>query len=364
MKFAPILRQTSLMFLVVLAVVLGYVGLARAGETTPAVTAPEPGTWLVRPEQTGARILRWAEQFPDLVSLDTLQTLGGRTAYAVTITKPQSGGGQKRRLIFAQPHAHEPATTAGMMEFLCRLLEGKRLDGRPGGLDREQILAGAVLTFIPDGNPDGRAKAQQAWWDGRRYSNDAFLDFAFGRTEAGGRFPRQGRWSTRKQQPALLGFVYEQISEHEYVEPNRDRASTYFKLLLRSLQRGPCDLVVDLHQTEFTGSQYNAMIILPFMQNDLPEAIQAANRRAARAIIDAWREMGARAVPEAKPLGYGEEQLRYFRQCYGDIFPSVPFVTVEVQNNNPQTPPAEQRQLIEVSIGAAIQSVLGGGSRD
>ena len=100
------------------------------------------------------------------------------------------------------------------------------------------------------------------------------------------------------------------------------------------------------------------MIILPFMQNNLPEPIQTANRRAARAILQAWREMGARPIPEANPLGYGEDQLRYFRQCYGDIFPKVPYVTVEVQNNSPKTSAVVQQQLIETSIRAAIGCVL------
>jgi hypothetical protein len=45
------------------------------------------------------------------------------------------------------------------------------------------------------------------------------------------------------------------------------------------------------------------MIILPFSQNDLPEEIQEANRRAAEAIIRAWREMGAQPIPTAKALG-------------------------------------------------------------
>ena len=319
---------------------------------------PPAGVWLVRPEQTEPRILGWAERFPDLVRLDKRPTLGGHTAYAVTVAASKTAGDTKPRIIFAQPHAYEPAATAGMMDFLCQILEGKHLDGRPSDLDRDRLLASAVLTFIPDGNPDGRTKSPEAWWDGSKYTNDEFIDLAFGRTQSGGRFPRQGRWSIRDQQPALLGFVYERINEHEYVEPNRDRESTYFKLLAGALAKPGCRLVVDLHQTEFTGSPYNAMMILPFMQNDLPEPIQAANRRAAAAILQAWREMGARPIPEAKPLGYREDQLRYFRQCYSDIFPKVPFVTVEVQNNSPKTPAVVQQQLIETSIRAAIGCVL------
>lgn len=45
------------------------------------------------------------------------------------------------------------------------------------------------------------------------------------------------------------------------------------------------------------------MIILPFLQEELSEEIQDSNRRAAEAIIHAWREMGAQPIPTAKPLG-------------------------------------------------------------
>lgn len=346
----------SLRWIAAFALVPCGAALAQNGQ---AGGAHRPAAaWLARPEQTEPRILRWAEQFPNLVVLDKRPTLGGHTAYAVTVGRAESADATRPRLVFAQPHAHEPATTAGMMDFLCQLLEGKHLDGRPSDLDRERILPAALLTFIPDGNPDGRAKAPEPWWDGSKHTNDEFLDLAFGRTLDGRRFPRQGRWSLRQQQPALLGFVYERISDDEYVEPNRDRQSTYFQLLTGALAKPGCQLVVDLHQTEFTGSPYNAMVILPFMQNDLPEPIQAANRRAAEAILLAWQQTDARPIPEAKPLGYGEDQLRYFRQCYRDILPKVPHVTVEVQNNNPKTPASVQRQLIETSIRAAIRCVL------
>ena len=333
-------------------------GAALAQDDRPGGANPPATAWLAKPEQTEPRILRWAEQFPDLVVLDKRPTLGGHTAYAVTVGRSHSADATRPRLVFAQPHAHEPAATAGMMDFLCQILEGKHLDGRPSDLERDRILAAALLTFIPDGNPDGRAKAPESWWDGSKHTNDEFLDMAFGRTQAGRRFPRQGRWSIRQQQPARLGFVYERINDHEYVEPNRDRQSTYFKLLTGALAKPGCKLIVDLHQTEFASSLHNAMIILPFMQNDLPEPIQAANRRAAEAILRAWRQIDARPVPEAKPLGYGEDQLRYFRQCYADILPKVPHVTVEVQNNSPKTPATRQQQLIETSIRAAIRCVL------
>jgi hypothetical protein len=343
-------------FLLTLALLVAWKTLPTQAEDEQGV--PATGSWLVRPEQTEPKILQWKRQHPELVSLETHDTLGGHTAYAITVTDPQVAAKGKKRLLFSQPHAHEPAATAGMMDFLAQLLDGKHPDGEPTDLDRAAILRRTVLTFIPDGNPDGRARAPEDWWDGRKHSNDEFLDLAFGRTDEGRRFPRQGRWSTKDQQPALLGFVYERINAHEYVEPNRDRESTFFRLVSRSLSEPGCDLHVDLHQTEFANSQYNSMVILPFSQKDLPEKIQEANRQAAEAIIDAWGKMGARPIPEAKPLGYGEDQLRYFRKCWGEIYSSVPHVIVEIQNNNVRTSPVVQRQLIETSVRAAVESVM------
>ena len=340
------------------AAAVWWPGLVRAEQDPTKIESPAAGTWLVRPDQTGPKILEWASKYPERVSLDAQKTLGGHTAYAVTVTDRSVDEKGKQRLLFSQPHAHEPATTAGMMDFLAALLEGRHLDGRPTKLDRTKILGRTILTFIPDGNPDGRARAPEDWWAGQKHSNDEFIDLAFGRTKEGRRFPRQGRWSSNDQQPALLGFVYEKINDHEYVEPNRDRQSTFFKLVRRSLDRGPVALHVDLHQTEFARSQYNAMIILPFLQKELPEEIQDTNLQAAEAILDAWRRIGARPVPTAKPLGYGEDQLRYFRACWSEIYRTVPHSTVEVQNNNLRTPPVAQMQLIETSIIAAVEFVL------
>jgi hypothetical protein len=348
----------------VFTIVLAFVATCRTQpiHAEESNSAPAPGSWLVRPEQTELKLLEWKRQHPDLVSLATHETLGGHMAYAITVADSTADAKAKSRLLFSQPHAHEPAATAGMMDYLAQVLDGKHLNGQPTDVDGEAILRRTILTFIPDGNPDGRARAPEDWWDGRKYSNVDFLDLAFGRTDEGRRFPRQGRWSIKDQQPALLGFVYERINEHEYVEPNRDRESTFFKLVAGSLSERGCDLHVDLHQTEFAKSPYNAMIILPFSQEELPDKIQETNLQAGKAVIEAWRKMGAQPMPEARPLGYGEDQLRYFRKCWGAIYRSCPHVTVEVQNNNVRTSPILQRQLIETSIRASVDFVMGRGN--
>ena len=265
---------------------------------------------------------------------------------------------KKRKLLVAQPHAHEPAATAGMMDFLAQLLDGADLAGRPTDLDRQRILDQTLVTLIPDGNPDGRAKAPVDWWDGGKYSNQEFLAFAFGRESDGRQARRVGRWSDRDHLPALVGFVYEKINEHEYVEPNRDLESSYFRLIRRMRDRHQYHLILDLHQTEFERSKNNCMIILPFMQKQLPQPIQDRNLRWGLAVVAAWQKTGGSPIAEVRPLGYGEDQLQYFRKCWGDIFPKTPSLCVEIQNNNPRTTPRVQMQLMETAIGACIDAIL------
>jgi len=214
-------------------------------------------SWLARPSQTEPRILEWADRFGELVRLRTLKTFSGHTAYAVTVTDAQARG-EKRGLLVAQPHAHEPAATAGMMNFMCQMLSGVGLDGEPAPFDRRRFLREIEVTFLPDGNPFGRSRAPEDFWDGRDAS--------------GQRFPRQGRWS--------------------------------------------------------------------------------------RAVIQAWRRAGADPIADPRPLGYGEDQPRYFRACWPDIYRSRPAVTVEVQNNNPRTPPDTQRKLQETAIHTSLDSLL------
>lgn len=314
--------------------------------------------WLARPAQTEPKILAWAKAYPDLVSLDALQTRGGHTAYAVTVTNRKLDNASKRKMLVAQPHAHEPAATVGMMDFLAQLLEGKDLAGRSTSLDRQKILDRMLLSFIPDGNPDGRARAPVDWWDGAKYSNKEFLNFAFGRESDGRMAQRVGRWSERQHVPELIGFVYEKINDHEYVEPNRDTESSYFRLIRQLRERDSYSLILDLHQTEFERSDRNCMIILPFMQKQLPEPVRDRNQRWGQAVVEAWQKSGARPIKDIKPLGYREDQLQYFRKCWGDIFPKTPYLCVEIQNNNPRTPPREQMQLMVTAIRTSIDAIL------
>lgn len=159
------------------------------------------------------------------------------------------------------------------------------------------------------------------WWDGTKYANREFGQFMFGRAKDGSNFPRVGRWNIRDMQPAWLGIAYEQINDDEYVEPNRDRASTYFKLLLRMSAKYAYDAHLDLHQTEFERSKYNASVVLPFSQKDLPEPVRTANQQLGDFIVKALRDGGGTPMPEARPLDYAEDQIRFFRRGLGRHLP-------------------------------------------
>ena len=345
-----------------LLIAIAAITVTPVGQAAESGARPAADWWLVRPAQVEAKILAWKAKCPQLVSLLSEKTFDGHTAYAITVTDRTVAEAGKRRLLFAQPHAHEPAATAGMMDFLSQLLDRKHLDGRATELACDELLRRSVLTFIPLGNPDGRARAPADWWDGTKYRNDEFLKWAFGCEDDGRRPARVARFDVSQHRPRRIGIAYERINDREYVEPNRDTASTYFKLVRRVLAKPGCALVLDLHQTEFGKSKQNAMVLLPFMQKDLPQPIQATNRRVGGAIIDAWRKKGGNPLPSPQALSYGEDQLRYFRRCWSEIYRSTPCLNIEVQNNNVRTPPRRQMELIETAIRAGVEAILGKGN--
>lgn len=316
--------------------------------------------WLAKPHQTEPQILRWQENYPDLVDLDFIRQYVGLKAYAITVTNKKIPSDKKGKLIFAVPHAHEPAGTVGCMNFINQLLTGQHLDNSPSDIqNRDDILENCVLSFMPDANPDGRSRAPVDYWDGTLYSNDEFWTFMRGRDpETKKMWKRMGRWSIREENPETIGIVYEQVSAHEYVEPNRDFGSAYFRLIKRMGEKYGYGRWLDLHQTEFQNSKHNAMVILPIVQDELPEHIRTANVTWANEIVKRWKEAGAEPMPESRPLGYKGEQAEYFRRTWREFMPMVPKITTEVQNNNTRTPPPMQAKLQEVAIRASVDLLL------
>lgn len=316
--------------------------------------------WLAKPHQTEPQFLKWKNNYPDLVDLDVVKQFVGLNAYAITITNGNLSSDKKGKLIFAIPHAHEPAGTVACMNYINQLLTGKNLDGSPSDIqNREDIIDNCVLSFIPDANPDGRSRAPVDYWDGTKYTNEEFWTFMRGRDpETGKMWKRMGRWSVRNENPETIGIVYEKINEHEYVEPNRNFNSAYFRLIKRVFDKYGYGRWLDIHQTEFEKSKYNAMIILPIVQNELPPEIQKTNITWANEIVKRWKEAGAEPMPESKPLGYTGEQAEYFKKTWREFMPMMAEITTEVQNNNTRTPPPIQVKLQEIAIKASMDLVL------
>jgi hypothetical protein len=317
--------------------------------------------WLAKPHQTEPQFLAWREAYPDLVSLETVPQYVGLTAYAITVTDFSIPPEEKGQLLFSVPHAHEPAGTVACMHFIQQLLAGTTFDGEAVDLDREAILRHCVLSFIPDANPDGRSRAPVDWWDGSQYTNEEFWTFMRGRDpETGKVWKRLGRWDRREEQPETIGIVYEQLNEYEYVEPNRDFGSAYYRLARKVFDRYGSGRWCDLHQTEFERSDYNCMVILPIVHPDLPAEVRAVNEAWAAEIVRRWQAAGAHPIPESKPLSYTGEQAEYFYRAWREFIPHQPYVTTEIQNNNPRTPPAQQVELQWIAIQASVELLLKG----
>ncbi|MGQ9607822.1 MAG: M14 family zinc carboxypeptidase [bacterium] len=315
--------------------------------------------WLARPFQVERQIKIWQNNYPELLEIDFIRQYVGLNAYSITITNRKNHK-SKKKMLFTVPHAHEPAGTVACMNFINQILTGKNLDGSKSDIgDIERILDSCILSFIPDANPDGRSRSPVDYWDGTKYSNDEFWSFMRGKDPITGKmWKRMGRWSIRNENPETIGIVYERLNEHEYVEPNRDFDSAYFKLARRIRDKYGLSHWLDLHQTEFENSNFNAMILLPIVQNELPKNIQNINKKWADNIVEHWKIAGANPMPESKPLDYTGEQAEYFRRTWREFMPMIPEISTEVQNNNTRTPPQKQAELQEIAIKVSVDMLV------
>jgi hypothetical protein len=320
------------------------------------------GNWVSHPDEVDELVRQWAQDYPDLLEVESTTQYAGRPVWLLTVTDHSRPAEGKRKAAFYKPHAHEPAPIAGQMNIISQLLTGRTLDGTPTELERDRFLGEALLCFMPDANPTGTAAAPVTAWDGSQYTNEEFWAWMRGvDPETGKMWKRVGIWDDSKEDPlpTRYGIVYEQISEHEYVEPNRHLRSSLMQGLYRLRERFEWDLWLDLHQTEFVGSDRNCMIILPAGMDEQPAERQAVERGVAEAILQAWSELpGGRPIMKAEPLNYTGEQLQYFLEVWRDLRQACNFVTSEIQNNSLLTPPPLQQQLNEVAIVTTVRHML------
>lgn len=320
--------------------------------------------WLAMPQQVESQVARWQQEFPDLLRVDSITQYTGHRCLALTLAEDSAAaaaGGSRPAAWFCVPHAHEPAGTAAIMDFVQQLLAGRDLAGRAAQFDYRAARRRLILTFNPDGNPGGRTWSPCLWWDGSRYSNEELWQWMRGVDPAtGGMWKRVARWSLRDEHPLRRGIVYEQLNEHEFVEPNRDPGSSLVRLHRRMDAHYGYARSLHLHQTEFERSEHNCMINLPVLQPELPPHLQEANLSWGRAIIQRWQELGANPVPEPRGFPYvrDTETVRWFRNCWEDSQRRAPELVVEIQNNSPRTPTEQQLLLASHAIRITVDQLL------
>jgi hypothetical protein len=321
----------------------------------------EVSQWLAMPLQVEAQVARWERAFPHLLRVDALHQYTGQRCLALTIGPVAEPPGARPAAWFCVPHAHEPAGTAAIMDIIEQLLTGHDLAGRPAAFDYLAARQRLFLTFNPDANPGGRAWAPCLWWDGSKYTNDEFWTWMRGvDPETLGMWKRVARWDLRQEQPLRSGIVYEQVNDHEFVEPNRDPGSSLVRLFHQMDAEYRFARSLHLHQTEFVGSEHNCMINLPVLQAELPERVQAANVAWGQMIIEDWRGPGARPVPSPRAFPYQNDTRTqgWFRACWGAAQHRAPELVVEVQNNSPRTSPEQQLALEQAAMRVTIEQLL------
>ena len=317
-------------------------------------------TFLAKPDQLEAKIAEWSALAGPRLRVDQVLSYSGHRVYALTLSDFDSHHSSKKTHYFAQPHAHEPGATAGMIEVIEQLVKGVDLEGKPSRLDVGRALDQTILTFNPIGNPQGRERAPVLYWDGSRYTNEEFWCWMRGEDpqQPGHMWKRLDLWDSREEEaPDPVGIVYEQIDAFRYVEPNRSQLSSYFRLFHRMDARYHYRCWLDLHQTEFVNSEYDCELLLPPAGLASAEIAQT-DRAWGEQIIAAWQHAGFCPIPEPVPLGYTGVQGEYFRRNWGPLHQRMHIVNTEVKNNAPDAPPLFQREAQVVAILASIQRLL------
>lgn len=319
--------------------------------------------WVAYPHQVDAKVAEWQARFPQYLEVDTITQYTRHKLYALTATDRKLSAAPKQKLLCFVPHAHEPAGTVACMNFISQLLTGKHLDGCPSTLQREAILEQTLLVLIPDGNPYGRARSPEPYWEGKHFNNTEFMHLVFGiDTLYWEKFKRVARWSMKEDVPAYLGIVYEPINEYEYVEPNRgDEAASLVKLVHQLEGRYTFDQVLNLHQTEFEGyaEGENCFAMLPKCQAELSHAQQEYNRQWGQELMAAWTRVGGKPASlrdDGLPGSSIHQQSPVI--AWDDLQRRSPMLTIEVQNNSPQTPHEMQLLLMETAIWRSVERLM------
>ncbi|WP_127579587.1 hypothetical protein [Paenibacillus koleovorans] len=320
--------------------------------------------FIAKQDQLEQKLAEW-RQLPEssLMKVEHLLSFTGHKVYAITISDfsiPREG---KKAIYVTQPHAHEPGTTAGMVDVIEQLLTGRDLLGQSCTFDREKVLESTVITFNPIGNPFGRENAPELYYDGTKYSMNEFRCMIFGEDpeNPGVQWKRVDIWDIREENaPNPLGIVYEPVDEFRYVEPNRHQLSSYFKLFYQMDAQYQYNYWLDLHQMMF-GQQdaeqgYNCIIFMPYPDNVAPQHAEE-NSRWADDITKVWLERGFGAKPPIT-TPYTDIQAEYFRRNYAEINNRMSRITTEVVTNRTLFPVDVQVKAQSAAIETTLARLL------
>jgi len=317
--------------------------------------------FLAKPAQIEEKIKEWKALNRKYIAFDSFDTFKGYKVNAVIFSK-DPGRASGKVLYFSQPHAHEPATTAGMMDVMEQLVTGKDLTGNETRLDVEKILSEMTVIFCPIGNPYGTDRAPVLYWDGSKYTNDVFWCIMFGEDpdNPGKRWNRLGQWDIREvKAPDPIGIAYEPIDEFTYVEPNRSQLSSYFKMFHKMNAAYGIKYWAELHQTEFVKSENNCEILLSWPEY-VPADMRTVNIQWAERVTEAWKNSGFNPRrPSESVYSNDLKQAEYFRQNYLEINKKTHRLTSEIKNNGSDFPAEKQLKANRTVIETSINWVLG-----
>ena len=306
---------------------------------------PDPADLVVTPDEADTYV-KSLEDRPG-VEITTWPQRGGRSAYRVTL-----GTQGKPHVYFTRPHSHEPAGTAACFEWIRRL-------SSPSDDWSETVLAEFRISFMPDANPSGSQRSPVKFWDGSEIPNEEFFLWMFGESGdvEGERFPRVATWDMREvTNPRILGIAYEQIDEHNYVEPNRDHRSTFFRAYFDLHAQEPVDVWLDLHQTEYVNSEHNTHVNLPTAFEQLESDLAKLYQGLADEIHGRWRAEGANPYSEPR-LTYPnrKDQFDFLHAVWAPVSTETLHLVTEVQNNNTRTPVLTQVRLQMAAMDQALR---------
>lgn len=330
----------------------------------------QPSYWLVRPPQVEAKLREFRNKFPTFVELQYERQYIGTKIYAITLTDKTRSTQRKRSLLVVVPHAHEPAGTAACMDFANQILTGKHLDETPSDLPRHEVLRKLLITFIPDGNPDGRARSPRDAWEGD-VPNEEFYRIMQGDIPDHDKFWKEHpEFDNAVEKIPHPGIVYEQIGPTQYAEGNQSKRTSLWVLIDRLTSRVRYDMFLHLHQgmendTLPPWDTHDCWLEHP-TQEWIPREAQVYAASWAEDVMKAWEKIGAkpyRAVGNyggtmGRPDSEDPSRRRQWLIDWVTIKTGTPSLTVEVQNNSKKTPCEKQFRYAEAAIRASVERLL------